>query len=45
MTSAHADKDNVLQAIQSQCAYFLVKPIDGRALLEELRRMGLIAAA
>jgi two-component system, chemotaxis family, chemotaxis protein CheY len=45
MTSAHADKDNVLQAIHSQCDYFLVKPIDGRALLEELRRMGLIAAA
>jgi two-component system chemotaxis response regulator CheY len=45
MTTAHADKDNVLQAIQSQCDYFLVKPIDGRALLEELRRMGLIPAA
>jgi two-component system chemotaxis response regulator CheY len=44
MTTAHADKDNVLQAIQSQCDYFLVKPIDGRALLEELRRMGLIPA-
>ena len=45
MTTAHADKDNVLQAIQSQCDYFLVKPIDGRALLEELRRMGLIPGA
>jgi two-component system chemotaxis response regulator CheY len=45
MTTAHADKDNVLQAIQSQCDYYLVKPIDGRALLEELRRMGLIPAA
>ena len=42
MTSAHADRDNVLEAIKSQCDYFLVKPIDGRALLDELRRMGLI---
>ena len=31
-----------LEAIRSQCDYFLVKPIDGRALLEELRRLGLI---
>jgi hypothetical protein len=35
-------RDNVLEAIQGQCDYFLVKPIDGRALLEELRRLGLI---
>lgn len=42
MTTAHADRDNVVAAIQSQCDYFLVKPIDGRALLDELRRMGLI---
>ena len=45
MTTAHADKDNVLQAIQGQCDYFLVKPIDGRALLDELRRMKLIPQA
>ena len=42
MTSALADKGNVIEAIQSQCDYFLVKPIDGRALLDELRRFGLI---
>ena len=42
MTTAHADRDNVLEAIKSQCDYSLVKPIDGRALLDELRRMGLI---
>jgi two-component system chemotaxis response regulator CheY len=42
MTSALSDKGNVLEAIRSQCDYFLVKPIDGRALLEELRRLGLI---
>jgi two-component system chemotaxis response regulator CheY len=42
MTTAHADRDNVLEAIRSQCDYFLVKPIDGRALLDELRLLGLI---
>lgn len=42
MTTAHSDRDNVLEAIQSQCDYFLVKPIDARTLLQELRRMGLI---
>jgi two-component system chemotaxis response regulator CheY len=45
MTTAHADRDNVLEAIQGQCDYFLVKPIDGRALLQELRRLGLITEA
>jgi two-component system chemotaxis response regulator CheY len=44
MTTAHSDRDNVLEAIRGQCDYFLVKPIDGKALLEELRRFGLIAA-
>ena len=43
MTTAHADRDNVLEEIQGQCDYFLVKPIDGRALLTELRRLGLVA--
>ncbi len=42
MTTAHSDKENVLEAIQGQCDYFLVKPIDGRTLLVELMRMGLI---
>jgi two-component system chemotaxis response regulator CheY len=45
MTTAHSDRDNVLEAIQSQCDYFLVKPIDARILLQELRRMGLIPPA
>ena len=45
MTTALADKGNVLEAIQGQCDYFLVKPIDGRALLDELRRLGLITQA
>jgi len=44
MSTSHADRDNVLEAIASQCDYFLAKPIDGRALLEELKRLGLISA-
>jgi len=44
MTTALADKATVLEAIQAQCDYFLVKPIHKRALLDELRRLGLIAA-
>jgi two-component system chemotaxis response regulator CheY len=42
MTTAFADKDNVLAAINARCDYFLVKPIDGRVLIDELRRLGLI---
>lgn len=42
MTTAHSDKANVLAAIHGQCDYFLVKPIDRRTLLEELKRLGLI---
>lgn len=42
MTTALADRGNVVEAIQGQCDYFLVKPIDRLALLEELRRMQLI---
>src|ERR1035437_2510218 len=45
MTTALADRGTVLEAIQSQCDYFLVKPIDSRALLDELRRLGLIPQA
>jgi two-component system chemotaxis response regulator CheY len=45
MTTALADRNTVLEAIRGQCDYFLVKPIDGRALLEELRRMELIPRA
>jgi two-component system chemotaxis response regulator CheY len=45
MTTALADRDTVVESIQSQCDYFLVKPIDGRALFGELRRFGLIPPA
>ena len=44
MTTAHADRDNVLAAITSQCDYFLVKPVDGRVLIDELKRLKLIPA-
>lgn len=43
MTTSLSDRDTVLEAIRSQADYFLVKPIDSRALLEELRQLGLIA--
>lgn len=42
MTTALADRDTVVEAINSQCDYFLVKPIDARILMEELRRLGLV---
>jgi two-component system chemotaxis response regulator CheY len=45
MTTAWADRGTVLEAIQSQCDYFLVKPIDSRVLLDELRQLGLIPQA
>ncbi len=44
MTTAQADRDNVLEAIRGECDYFLVKPIEARVLLDELRRFGLIPA-
>jgi two-component system, chemotaxis family, chemotaxis protein CheY len=43
MTTSLSDRDTVLEAIRAQADYFLVKPIDSRALLEELRQLGLIA--
>ena len=42
MTTALADRENVLEAIRGQCDFFLVKPVDARRLLEELRRLNLI---
>ena len=43
MTSALADSDSVLEAIQGQCNYFLAKPIIKAKLLEALRKLALIA--
>ena len=42
MTTALADRANVLEAIQSQCDSFLVKPIQRRKLLDELQRLNLV---
>jgi len=43
MTSALADRDNVLEAIQGQCDHYLAKPIHKAKLLEVLRKLALIA--
>ena len=43
MTTALADKDNVVEAARSHCDYFLVKPIEKAKLLEELRKLKLIS--
>ena len=42
MTTALADKANVLKARERQCDYFLVKPIDKAKLLQELHKLGVI---
>jgi two-component system, chemotaxis family, chemotaxis protein CheY len=42
MTTALADKDNIMEAIKGQCDYFLAKPIQKKTLLKELRRFKLI---
>ena len=43
MTTALADQANVMKARQQRCDSFLVKPIQKARLLEELRRLALIA--
>jgi len=43
MTTAQADRDTVLEAISAQADYFLVKPVDSRQLLDELRKLNLIS--
>jgi two-component system chemotaxis response regulator CheY len=42
MTTALADRDNVIEAMRAQCDSFLVKPIAKIKLIEELRRLELI---
>ena len=42
MTTALADRANVVEAARGQCDAFLVKPIAKARLLEELRRLELI---
>lgn len=42
MTTALADKANVLEAIRGKCDAFLAKPVRKVKLLEELRKLNLI---
>ena len=43
MTTALGDRANVIKASQQQCDCFLVKPIQKAKLMEELRKLALIA--
>jgi two-component system chemotaxis response regulator CheY len=43
MTTALADKANVVKAASRGCDYFLVKPIEKARLQEELRKLKLIS--
>ena len=42
MTTALRDKDNIMQSFRAQCDGYLVKPIDKRKLLEQLRQLELL---
>ena len=42
MTTALADRDNVIRAAQSECDYFLVKPVEKNKLVKVLRTLKLI---
>jgi two-component system chemotaxis response regulator CheY len=42
MTTALHDKDNIMQSFRAQCDGYLVKPIDKRKLLEQLRQLELL---
>ena len=43
MTSALADKENVISALKAECSGYLVKPIPRQKLLEKLIELGLLA--
>ena len=43
MTTALADSKNVREAFKSQCEAYLVKPIDRKKLLHEMKSLGLLA--
>ena len=43
MTTALSDNKNVMQSFRKYCDAYLVKPIEGRKLLEELRKLELIS--
>ena len=42
MTTVLKDSKNVMEAFRSQCESYIVKPVDSRKLLKEIRAFGLI---
>lgn len=42
MTTAMDDKRTILQSFKGGCESFLIKPIDKKALIEELKKLNLI---
>lgn len=42
MTTASGDSANVNQSVQEDCDGYLLKPVDGRRLLSDLRTLGLL---
>jgi two-component system, chemotaxis family, chemotaxis protein CheY len=42
MTTALADRTNILEAVKGQCDYFLAKPVQKKVLLKELKRFKLV---
>lgn len=42
MTTALGDKGNIMKAFKEQCEAYLVKPIDRKKLLKEIRNLGLL---
>jgi len=42
MISSLSDKKTIMQAFKSQCEGYLVKPIDGEKLSEQLKAFGLV---
>jgi two-component system chemotaxis response regulator CheY len=42
MTTALSDQDNIKRAFHEQCEAYLIKPIERRKLLEQLRELRLI---
>jgi len=44
MTTALKDSRNVMQAFREQCDAYLVKPVDRKKLVEQLKRLGVLPA-
>lgn len=43
MTTSHADKETVAEAIRAGCDGYVVKPYERAVLVEQLRRLGLVS--